>query len=256
MTEALIVFIALCLGSFLNVCIYRLPVGKSLWRPGSHCPKCSHSIAWFDNIPVLSFLLLGGKCRHCRKGIPIRYPTVELATALVWFWSWKASATMPGFWITGTFLSLLIVVSLTDLETGSIPDAVSYFGIGLGLAASFVYPALQGSLTPIGGLAESAMGAAVGSVLMFVMAVVGSWIFQRESMGDGDVKLLGMIGSFLGWEKVLLTFFAAPFLALPFALYQQLGKREEEVPYGPFLSLAGGVLFFYGNLLWQLFLGL
>ncbi len=164
--------------------------------------------------------------------------------------------TAPPFWITGTFLSLLIVISLTDLKTGFISGRVTYLGLAFGLAASLAYPALQGSLVPGNALLRSVLGAAVGAGLMIVMGWIGSWIVQREAMGGGDVKLLAMIGSFLGWEKALLTFFVAPFFALPFALYQRLGKREEVIPYGPFLSLAGAVLFFHGDFLWRRFLGL
>ena len=260
MTEAFVLLAGLAVGSFLNVCIHRLPKDESIVRPRSHCPNCMRPVAWFDNIPLVSFLILRGRCRQCRARISWRYPAVELVSGLLWFLSWRAFEGGPMFWIQTLFLTLLLVVSLTDLETGLIPDEVSVFGIVAGLATSFLYPDLHAvcrggvKLALPCGLIESVMGLAVGGTLLYLTAQAGNWIFQRESMGGGDIKFLAMVGVFLGWQKVLLTFFTAPLPALPFALYRRWVKREEIIPYGPFLALAAAVQFFYGDVIWKYFL--
>ena len=264
MMRPIFFLLGLVVGSFLNVVIQRSPRGESVVRPRSHCPKCAHPIFWHDNVPILSFLLLRGRCRHCQVKISWRYPAVELVSGLLWLGSWQGSVESPIFWIRVIFLSLLLVVSVTDLETGLIPDRITFLGMGAGLASSFFYPPLQnlGANLAMLALRQSAVGLVVGGALIAVTGLAGNWIFQRElmrlgldqSMGGGDVKLLAMAGSFLGWEKVLLVFFMAPLLGLPFALYQRLAKKEGIIPYGPFLSLAAALQFFYGELFWQYFL--
>lgn len=276
--DLFIFLVGLVVGSFLNVCIYRLPRGESLVRPGSHCPSCQHPIAWFDNLPILSFFILRGHCRHCRERISFRYPLVELASGLVWYGSWQGSEGTPIFWIRVIFVSLLLVVSLTDLETGLIPDEGTLFGTVAGVAASLLYPelqkgagdllfqremgSLQGFSLPLAALGRSALGLVVGGGLIWLTGRAGNWMFQKElkqlrldqSMGGGDMKLLAMAGSFLGPEKVLLSFFTAPLLGLPFALYSRFAKKEKVIPYGPFLSLAAAVQFFFGDTFWRLFI--
>jgi len=254
--SALSFLFGLCVGSFLNVCIHRLPRGESIIRPRSYCPKCGKPIAWYDNVPVLSFLILRGQCRGCKARISFRYPAVELISGVIWYEGWRVTGGGPIFWIQVLFLSLLLVAAVTDLETGLIPDRVTYLGMASGLAASFFYPNLQQELARVAALRESTWGLATGGGLIYVTGLVGSWIFQREAMGGGDVKLAAFIGSFLGWEKVLLVFFTAPFFALPFALYRRWLKKEEIIAYGPFLSLAGAVQFFYGGIFWNHFLGI
>ena len=251
--DIFIFMIGLIVGSFLNVCIHRLPRGESVVKPRSHCPKCKQLIRWFDNVPLVSFMVLGGRCRACHTRIAFRYPIVEFVSGLIWVGSWRIYG-FPFFWVPVAFLSLLWVMGLTDWETGLIPDKVSLSGLGLGIVASFFYPNLHQATSGLMAVGKSLLGALVGAALLYMTALIGNWIFQRESMGGGDVKLLAMVGSFLGWEKVLFTFFTAPLLALPFALYQRWVKREEIIPYGPFLSAAAAVQFFYGHLFWRYFL--
>lgn len=253
-TDLSIFLLGLAGGSFLNVLIHRLPRGESIVRPGSHCPKCKCPVAWFDNIPLASFLLLRGKCRNCRARIPLRYPLVELASGLIWYWTWKGSGGSPYFWIDVAFLSILLVVCVTDLETGLIPDRMTLPGAVVGLAASFVYPHLH--LTSVGWTAilRSLFGLIAGGALIFLTGALGNWFFQKETLGGGDVKFLAMAGSFLGWEKVMLTFFTAPLLALPFGLYLRWVEKEETIPYGPFLAMACAIQFFYGDRVWRFFI--
>lgn len=254
--EIFIFVIGLVVGSFLNVCIQRLPREESIVKPGSRCPECKHGIAWHDNVPLLSFLLLGGRCRHCHTRISFRYPLIELISGGIWLWSWQADGNPALFLIRTVFVSILLVTTVTDLETGLIPDEFNLFGTAVGLAGSVIYPALHETSLVQAALLRSVIGLLVGGGLIYITGMIGDWIFQRESMGGGDIKFLAMAGTFLGWEKVLLTFMTAPFLALPFALYLRWFKKEDVIPYGPFLSMAAGVHFLYGNWFWKNFLTL
>ena len=259
--EIFIFLLGLAVGSFLNVAIHRLPRDESVVKPGSRCPKCEKAIRWYDNLPVLSYVLLGGRCRHCREGISFRYPLVELVSGLLWYVSWRSSGGTAAFLVPVVFNSLLLVMALADLETGLIPDEASLGGIAAGLLVSFFWPELHGTSTGLLGLAWSVVGLLAGGGLIYLTGVAGNWIFQRElaklgldqSMGGGDVKLLAMAGSFLGWEKVLLAFFIAPIASLPFALYQRIAKKEQIIPYGPFLALACAVQFYFGETIWAWF---
>ncbi len=227
--------------------------------PASYCWTCEKTISWFDNIPVVSFILLGGRCRACRERIPWRSPVVELTSGVLWYLLWKFQGGAPLFWVSVTFLSLLLVAGLADLETGLIPDEVSLVGIGVGLNASFFYPGLHQHSSGVGALGLSLAGLLTGGGLIYLTGGAGNWIFQKElvrlklqeSMGGGDVKLLAMAGTFLGWENALLTFFTAPILALPFALYGRLVKNQAVIPYGPFLAAAAAIQFFWGDAVWQ-----
>ncbi len=256
MIETLVFVMGLVVGSFLNVLIHRLPKDESILRPQrSYCPACGHDIAWYDNIPILSFILLGAKCRYCHGKISWRYPLVELASSGLWLGSWIGFGGSSLFWVSGIFLSFLLVGLVTDFETGLIPDEITLGGSLVGLGASFFSPELHQTTLSTLAVGKSLLGLLVGGGIIYLTGLAGNWIFQRElmkrgleqSMGGGDVKLLAMIGAFLGWEKVLLTFFTAPFLGLPFALYQRFAKKEAIIPYGPFLSIAAGGFFFFGE---------
>ena len=263
MTNFIVFLAGLGAGSFFNVCIHRLPRGESVVRPRSRCPQCGRTISWFDNIPLLSFLFLKARCRHCRARISWRYPLVELAAGFLWLICFRVSGLTGSFWIRGFFLSLLLVASVSDFETGILPDSMNFLGIGAGVVLSGMHPGLylscrgEASRALLGcGLSQSVLGLLLGGGLIYLTGLVGNWIFQRDSMGGGDVKLMALIGSFLGWQKVLLVFFTAPFAALPYALYQRWFRHEEVIPYGPFLSLAAAVQFFYGETVWRYFLRL
>jgi leader peptidase (prepilin peptidase)/N-methyltransferase len=219
--------------------------------PPSSCPHCNRRIAWHDNIPLLSFWILGGRCRHCKKSISFRYFFVEFISALGWLALWILYGLSGYFFIGGIFLSLLLVVILTDWETGLIPDAITFAGMVAGLAASAFYPALFTETVWYRGLLSSGTGLLVGGVLLWLAGVLGQKVFKKDSMGGGDIKLLAMVGSFIGWEKVILTFFTAPFLALPFALYSRFIRKEETFPYGPFLAIAALIQFFFGDIIWE-----
>lgn len=234
-------------GSFLNVCIHRFPRGESIVWPGSRCPACGKSIAWYDNIPILSFLALGGDCRNCKAKISPRYWVVEAVTGFVYLWIWF------NFGITGKALaaailfSLLFIATVVDIEQQVIPDEVSLGGLGAGLLLSAFVPSLQDEMIWWRALVDSGIGLLAGGGIIYATGVIGTFIFRKDAMGGGDVKLLAMLGSFLGWQKVLLVFFLAPMLALPLGLFLKFVKKKEVVPFGPFLSLAGWIVFLWGS---------
>jgi len=247
-------------GSFLNVCIWRLPTDRSLIWPGSHCPKCLRFIRWYENIPLISYLVLRGRCRRCRARISIRYPIVELITALsfvglYWLEIVAANGSDDKYWVLAVHcyvVAALIASSLIDLEHQILPDEITWMGLLVGLTASALLPELHDAihrrlvgLAWVDGLAWSAFGALVGSGLTGGMAVLGRWVFRRDAMGLGDVKLMAMLGAFFGWDGALLVFFIAPFFGLVIGGFIALKRRTRAIPYGPFLSMAAVVVLLF-----------
>lgn len=244
--------LGLIVGSFANVCIHRLPRGESVATPPSRCPHCDELIRPYDNVPVLSFFLLGGRCRPCRTLIPLRYPVVEAANGLLWL----ALALLGGptlqTLVAMLLASALLVLSLIDLDHHLLPDAITLPGIALGLLASF----LPGSrVSPVG-----AAAAAAGGYLGF-LAVAKAYEKARgvEGLGQGDWKMTAMLGAFLGWQKMLLTIFLASLagtlvgVAL-IALRRRDGKHP--LPLGTFLGAAGIAVLFTGDPLLDWYRGL
>lgn len=226
------------IGSFLNVCIVRLPAEQSVVRPPSRCPRCGRPVAWHENIPVLSWLMLRGRCRGCREPISILYPVVELATALLWGWM----VLRHGFGLEALrgalFGTILLGIALTDAREYIIPDEFTYGGLVLGLLFS-----ATGGLAGVG---QALFGAAVGFGILWLVGLVGTWIFKEEAMGGGDIKMMAMVGAFVGWQGVLLTIFlgalAGTLIFLPLHL---LGKRKL-VPFGVFLSIGAAITYLVG----------
>lgn len=247
---AIAVFLfGLCVGSFLNVCIHRMPVDQSVVFPGSHCPKCQKPIAFYDNIPVLSYFVLGGKCRACKAKISPRYAVIEFFNAAGWVFLWKIFGLSPFFWAGIALFSILLAVTVTDLETGLIPDKLSLPGMAAGLAMSALWPELHAQEIWHQGLWQSALGLLTGGGILYGVGLLGNLIFRKESMGGGDIKLLAMMGAFLGFKKAMLVFLISPFPALPFALYARLAQKQETIPFGPYLATAGLLSFFCGDFL-------
>ncbi|MBI4343825.1 MAG: prepilin peptidase [Candidatus Omnitrophica bacterium] len=240
-------FLGTVVGSFLNVCIYRMPREESVVRPRSRCPRCERPIAGYDNIPLVSYALLGGRCRHCRTPISWRYPLVEaLAGAAAVAVVYRFGATAQAL-VYGAFLCALIAVSFIDLEFQIIPDEISLGGVAAGLLISLALPSLHGAESRWLSLGRAAVGALVGGGVLYLTGKMGDLMFRRETMGGGDIKLLAMAGSVLGWKLVLLTFFLAPMLALIPGLLVLLLRRSHEIPYGPFLSLGLVIALFAGQ---------
>jgi leader peptidase (prepilin peptidase)/N-methyltransferase len=239
-----LIALGLCLGSFLNVVIYRLPLGQSLIRPGSHCPLCNHRIAPYDNVPVLSFLLLRGRCRHCKGGISFRYPAVEIVAAACVLLGVLSSASLIGAVARSLFLLSMLAVTLIDLDHRIIPDEISLPGIVLGILACpyLQVPRLDGVIGAVAG------GGALLAVALGYRAIRGI-----EGMGMGDVKLAAMVGAFLGWKGVLLTLIIGSLLGslLGIAL---MGLRRADgrtaLPYGTFLAPAAALVLLVGPRVW------
>ncbi|MEA3490094.1 MAG: prepilin peptidase [Candidatus Omnitrophota bacterium] len=245
--EYFIVFVAgVIIGSFLNVCIYRTPLGKSIVRPRSHCPFCEHTIGWFDNIPLISFFLLRGRCRHCGRRIPLRYFLVEFVTAVSGIALLLYFSLSLEFFVYWFFTCVLIAVVGIDIEHQEIPDIITVPGIFIGVALMTVFR-LDGSSVHLGSFMNSVLGVLAGGCSMFLLGVAGELVFRKEALGGGDVKLMGMIGAVLGWKLVLLTFFLAPLLGVGVGLFMKIRFRKEEIAYGPYLALGAMISLMYGN---------
>ncbi|MXW67578.1 MAG: prepilin peptidase [Gemmatimonadales bacterium] len=233
------------LGSFLNVCITRMPAGDSVLRPRSRCPACRATIRWRDNLPVLSWIFLRAKCRDCGGRIPVRYPAIELATALGWAgMAWLYGTSVAA--LTGAVLfTLLLAIAVIDARHYIIPDALSLGGCAAGLALS----ALPGSTPPLAAVA----GAVLGFGLLHVVGWLGEKAFRKPALGGGDVKMMAMVGAFLGPGGALLTIFLG---ALAGSLvYGPVSLRTgKPVPFGTFLALGAAISFLFGDTLFDEYL--
>jgi leader peptidase (prepilin peptidase)/N-methyltransferase len=230
--------LGLCVGSFLNVCILRLPHDKSLMRPRSTCPHCKQPIAWRDNIPVFSWLWLRGKCRWCHARISLQYPLIEALVGVLFAVSLVAYGPTLQAVSAALFGTLLLGIAITDARHYLIPDEFSLGGLVIGLLL-----ALGGGVP---GFLDALLGAAVGFALLWGVARAGQWVFKEEAMGGGDIKMMAMVGSFVGWQGVLLTLFAGAALGslifIPLSL-----KKKRLVPFGVFLAVGAAVTFVFGD---------
>lgn len=233
----------LVFGSFLNVCIYRLPRGESLWKPRSHCPLCCQPIPPHLNVPVISFLVLRGRCRRCGGRISAAYPLVELATGVLAVMTYR----LWGFSLVGgacfLFLSALLVISVIDINLQMIPDVLTLPGIAVSLLAAPVLPS--------GTILRSLVGALMGGGILWLVA----WMYERstgrQGMGGGDVKLLSFIGAVLGWQSVLTVLFLASLGGSLYGLFLMFKYRvgpRHAVPFGPFLCAGAAAVFFARDL--------
>ncbi len=235
----LIFIFGLVIGSFLNVCIYRIPRGKSIVYPPSSCPVCGARIKWYDNIPVLSYILLEGRCRSCKSKISPVYPIVELLSAIYTVLVYLKFGLTVDFTFYLIFGYMLIVGSFIDLFHYIIPD-----GISLGLAFIGLLFGLYKHA-----LVHSIVGFAFGFVLLLFVAILGKAIFKKEAMGGGDIKLLGALGTFVGIKGVLFTLFVASlFGSFVGIILMALGKvsMSQKIPFGPYLSLSAIIYIFVG----------
>lgn len=239
-----------CMGSFFNVVVHRLPAKESLVHPGSHCPKCNNAIAFYDNIPILSYLLLMGKCRHCRTHISLRYPLVEAITGVFALLLLGQHGLTLQFLIEFLFVSLLIVISFIDLDTFLIPDVLSLSGLLAGIACSFFTPRLSWT--------DSLLGVLLGGGFLYLIALGYQYFRHQEGLGGGDIKLLGMIGAYIGWPGVVFTVLVASIVGALVGLVVMQRTRKgmsTMVPFGPFLSLGAICYLFWGETFYQWYLG-
>ena len=246
------ILFGLIFGSFVNVVILRLPKGQSLVRPNSRCPKCKKAIRWWDNIPVLSFLVLRGKCRKCHKEISLRYPVIELLTALLFLTCRvKFGWTPVLFFRDWPLMMLFVSVAFIDLEHHIIPDQLSLGGLGLGLATCWAVPQL--------GWKSSVFGALLGFSVFYALA----WSYQKvrkvSGLGGGDIKFLATIGAFLGPAGVVATIFISSVVgSLVGVGWAVVAKKQKllklSIPYGPFLVIGALYYYFLGDILWFQFM--
>ena len=238
----------LLIGSFLNVLIYRLPRDRSVITGRSKCPQCDNGIAWYDNVPLLSYFVLRGRCRHCRLRIPVRYPVVELitgATAVVVVR--QLGPTLQSFWVFA-FLSILLVITLIDWSHRIIPDVLTLGGVVFGCIGALVCLDIT--------IVESLLGAVMGGGLLFVIAGVYRIVRKVDGMGGGDLKLMAMIGAFLGWQAVFPVLILASFLGAVYGLYLMWrgANAQTAVAFGSFLAPSAAFVYVFGGSLWQVYL--
>jgi leader peptidase (prepilin peptidase)/N-methyltransferase len=230
-----VIIFGLCVGSFLNVCAYRLPLGESIVHPRSRCTSCGRTLTWFDNVPVLSWAALGGRCRSCKQPVSWMYPAVEVVTALVFVITYLTYGLTLLSLVRVVFACALIVLFVTDLQHKILPNAITLPGIVVGFVCSVFLPP---------GWMSSLIGLAVGGGFLLAIAEAYYRIRGQEGLGMGDVKLLAMIGAFLGWKLVLLTLVFASFtgsLAGGLLIASGRGNMKYALPFGTFLAV--GALF-------------
>ena len=234
--------LGLALGSFANVCIYRLPLGRSIVSPPSSCPHCGTQIQFYDNIPILSYVLLRGKCRNCKKSIPIQYPLVELITGIISLALFIRYGISYQYILYLLFSGSLVVITFIDLHHKIIPDVISLPGIVVGFLASFILPYLT--------WIESLIGIVAGGGALLLIAVIFEKLTGKEGMGGGDIKLLAMIGAWLGWKALPFVVLISSILGILIGggalLVSGKGMRVR-IPFGPFLAMGTLTYFFFGG---------
>ncbi|MBD2021738.1 prepilin peptidase [Leptolyngbya sp. FACHB-36] len=256
---AIVIFaLGASVGSFLNVVVYRVPAGLSLLYPPSRCPHCLTRLRRRENVPVLGWLRLKGRCAHCKSPISVRYPLVEAATGILFvlvFWVFGLSWQTIGYWM---FLSWLLALSLIDVDTLTLPNPLTQSGLVVGLA----FQAIQGALTSssVAGAAshllQGVLGAVLGLWLLDVIALVGSMALGQAAMGGGDAKLAALMGAWLGWKYLLLAGFVACAIGA-FAGGAAIGlnwlDRRQPMPFGPFLAVGSLLVLFWGEAMLSLY---
>lgn len=240
---SIIFALGLAIGSFLNVVIYRVPRKEKIGRSRSRCTHCGQKLRWYHNIPLFSYIALRGKCAFCHKSISIRYPIVELSNALLYLyflWQFDLTADFAVFSLLG---SALLAIFFIDLDFQIIPDLITLPGIIAGLAISLI----PGGI----GIKASFIGLLVGGGSLYLVALLGDWVFKKESMGGGDIKMAAMLGAFLGWQKVLLIFISSAFIgavvSVAILIFSARMRENRVVPFGPFLAAAAVLAMCYGD---------
>jgi len=239
-----------CIGSFLNVCIYRIPEGKSIVHPPSACPQCGYRIRFYDNIPIVSYILLRGRCRRCKVHIPVRYPLVELVTgiaALAVFLKYGPTLAAGIYFL---FIAVLLVITFIDIDHQIIPDILSVTGIPLFFLLGFLVPFITWK--------DALIGILAGGGLLYAVAFGYQLLTGRDGMGGGDIKLLAMIGAMIGWQGILFTVFVSSLSGTIVGLLLALPSgrsMKSRLPFGPFLAAGAIAYLFCGPALIRWYIG-
>ena len=238
-------------GSFLNVCICRMPKNESVVFPPSHCPNCDYRIRWYDNIPLISYLLLKGTCRGCHTRISLQYPLVELLNGVLTMLLFLRFGLSLTFAVLFLFCSALVVITFIDLEHQIIPDEISLSGIVVGFIFSFFLPWQSWT--------NSLLGILLGGGSLLLVAYGYQWLTGKDGMGGGDIKLLAMMGAFLGWKSVLFIVFASSLIGSVVGVTIMLVQKKDSklaIPFGPYLAFGAVLYIFYGRQLIQWYLNI
>lgn len=244
---AFFVLLGAIVGSFLNVCIVRLPSHQSVVWPGSRCPKCGRALPWYENVPIVSWMALRARCAGCRQPIPAMYPLVEAFTALTFGAAWLVHGPTPLLGVRLVFAAAMIVLAVTDLRERLLPNAITLPGIVAGLACSVVLPP---------GLVSAAIGAIAMALLLWGIGEAVGRAIGKEALGFGDVKMIAMIGAFLGWQLTLVSLFLASLLGSVIGVaLAALKGRDYQIPLGTFLAIGGLAAAFAGESIIDWYLG-
>ena len=230
------------IGSFLNVCILRWGAEpkQSVVRPRSRCPRCGRGLVWYENIPVFSWIVLRARCRGCGQPISMQYPLIELATAIIWaYMAWTNGPSIEAL-RGAAFGTILLGIAMTDARAYIIPDEFTWGGLVIGLAFSLVIGGLSGLLTAF-------LGAVAGFAGLWLVGTAGTWVFKEEAMGGGDIKMMAMVGAFVGWQGVLLTVFVGAFIGSLIFLPLLMVGNKKLVPFGIFLSIGAATAYLAGS---------
>ncbi len=251
-TSALVFALGAAIGSFINVVVYRLPIGQSLLYPASQCPCCGHTLTAYDNVPILGWLWLSGRCRYCRGSIAKRYPLTELGCGLVFlvsFWRLGWSWWTPAHWI---FLSFLLALALIDLDTLTLPDSLTQSGLVAGVMAQGLITGLQGEAlgSVLTAIMAGMLGAVLGLWLYEVISLLAALVLGQAALGGGDAKLAAVLGAWLGWQGLLLSSFLACGLGALWgggAIALGWLQRRQPMPFGPFLAIGAALTVGWGK---------
>ena len=238
-----VLIFGLCIGSFLNVCIYRIPISKSILFPGSMCSGCGKPVKFYDNIPVLSYILLRGKCRNCGIPFSFRYPMVEAITGLMatsLFLKYGLSVESLVYFV---FICCLLVITFIDIDHQIIPDVISLPGIPIFFIVSFTLP----SASLMDTLVNSALGVLLGGGSLYLIGWLYEIIKKEEAMGGGDVKLLAMMGALIGWKGILFSLFVSSAVGSVIGIIIVRSMKAKPIPFGPFLSIGAMAYIFFGQ---------
>ncbi len=241
--EPIIFILGLCIGSFLNVCIYRIPESRSIVSPGSTCMVCHEPIRFYYNIPLISYLMLKGRCRNCHAPFSLRYPLVEMLSGLFALGAYIRWGMTSASLIYYGLIAVLMVITFIDIDHYIIPDVISLPGIPAGVIACFFLPDMT--------FKSSVIGLLLGGGMLFAVAWIYEHLMHKEGMGGGDIKLLAMIGAFLGWKGVLVTLFTGSIIGTlaggAVMLYTRSSSLKLKIPFGPFLAIGAMVYIFFGQ---------